>query len=203
MRMQPMLRLTPADYRVMPWQNGGGTTTELYVEPAPDDLPDAPFLWRISIAEIASDGPFSIFAGCNRHIMTITGSGMVLSGGPNGPIDARSKFIPQSFFGDWPVSAHLIAGPVRDFNLIALRNHVASSLDCLSPRQPFQLGGEPGVTIFAHLIDGKLVVDGHPLAAGESFLLAPGEAVSATLPRRPIDLRIALCRIRIRDRSIA
>lgn len=42
---------------VTPWKNGGGETREIVSVPSPD----APFLWRASIATLQSDGPFSAF----------------------------------------------------------------------------------------------------------------------------------------------
>ncbi|MGP4884984.1 HutD family protein, partial [Klebsiella pneumoniae] len=42
---------------VTPWKNGGGETREIICVPAPD----APFLWRASIATLQADGPFSPF----------------------------------------------------------------------------------------------------------------------------------------------
>ena len=49
--------LKPADYVRMPWKNGGGQTTEIVVHPAGATL--AEFDWRVSIADVDADGPFS------------------------------------------------------------------------------------------------------------------------------------------------
>ncbi len=38
----------------MPWKNGGGVTTEICVSP-----PSGAFDWRVSIATVNADGPFS------------------------------------------------------------------------------------------------------------------------------------------------
>ncbi|MBM7325185.1 HutD family protein, partial [Agrobacterium sp. S2] len=48
----------------MPWKNGGGVTTEIIVHPAKASMAD--FDWRISMANVAQDGPFSIFPGVDR-----------------------------------------------------------------------------------------------------------------------------------------
>ena len=184
-----MRKFTAADYRVMPWKNGGGTTTELYVEPGAD----ASFLWRVSIADVAADGPFSIFAGYDRHIMEIEGSGMVLDGGPNGPIDVNPKFVPRSFSGDWSISSRLVAGPVRDFNLMSRRESVESSLTCVEVMASLQLG-EPSVATFAYLLDGGLTTGGQRLVANESLLLMPGETVEVSSPAA----QLAVCRIKQR-----
>ncbi|MBC8037326.1 MAG: HutD family protein [Rhizobiales bacterium] len=184
-----MRKFTAANYRVMPWKNGGGTTTELYVEGSGG----AAFLWRVSIADVAADGPFSIFAGYDRHIMAIEGSGMVLNGGPNGPIEVNPKFIPRSFSGDWSIDSRLIAGPVRDFNLMSRRESVESSLACIEVTESLQLG-EPDVTAFAHLLQGELEVSGQKFLTGDSLLLTPGEIVRGSSSAA----RLALCRVKQR-----
>ncbi len=48
--------LRASDHRVMPWKNGGGSTTEIAVFPIDSGL-DA-FDWRVSMATVAADGPF-------------------------------------------------------------------------------------------------------------------------------------------------
>ncbi len=185
-----MRKFTPADHLVMPWKNGGGTTTELYVEAGTG----AEFQWRVSIADVPVDGPFSIFAGYDRHIMAIEGSGMVLDGGPDGPIEVNPRFIPRSFSGDWPITSRLIAGPVRDFNLMSRRESVESSLACVEGTAPLQLG-EPGITIFAHLLEGELEISGQKLLTGDSLLLMPGEIMRGSSSAS----RLALCRVKQRS----
>src|SRR5688500_2425780 len=44
--------LTPANYRVMPWKNGQGTTTEIAAFPPGAGLET--FVWRISMADIGA-----------------------------------------------------------------------------------------------------------------------------------------------------
>ena len=186
-----MRKFTSADYRVMPWKNGGGSTLELHAEPGDERS----FRWRVSIATVSSDGPFSLFAGYDRHIMAIEGHGMMLEGGPHGPIDVARKFSPRSFSGDWPIISRLVSGPVRDFNLMARRNNVRSSLACFDVRAALQLGGQAGTTIFAHVLENELMFNGDVMFEGESLLLLPGEHVSVTAPHPDSVPRLAVCRI--------
>jgi environmental stress-induced protein Ves len=67
----------PLDYARMPWKNGGGQTTEIAVS-AGASLAD--FDWRVSIAEINADGPFSAFAGVDRTLVLLSGAGVRLTG---------------------------------------------------------------------------------------------------------------------------
>ncbi len=55
---------------VTPWKNGGGETREIICVPAPD----APFLWRASIATLQADGPFSPFLASTGSLLCWRGS---------------------------------------------------------------------------------------------------------------------------------
>jgi environmental stress-induced protein Ves len=103
--------LHPDQFLTQPWKNGGGVTHEI----AREDL-DGALLWRLSIAEVSSDGPFSAFPGLTRILTVIEGAGLHLHT-PEGRLDAL-PMRPVRFSGDTPVDSRLIAGPVRDFNLI-------------------------------------------------------------------------------------
>ena len=78
--------LRSSDYQRMPWKNGGGTTTEIWKAASPA----GEMLWRLSIADVASDGPFSEFPGIDRWIMVIAGKGMELT------IDGHGCQAPRS-----------------------------------------------------------------------------------------------------------
>ncbi|MBU6199689.1 MAG: HutD family protein [Xanthomonadaceae bacterium] len=114
--------LRHADYRRMRWKNGGGWTTELAAHPEPSTDANARFDWRVSIAEIESDGAFSAYPGCDRHIALLEGIGMELrfDGAESVRLQQRLRFVP--FAGETRTFGKLLAGPVRDFNVIARRD---------------------------------------------------------------------------------
>ena len=101
-----------------PWKNGAGLTREIAVEPAGASLDD--FDWRISVAEIAREAPFSAFAGVDRCIVLLHGAGMRLHS-HDAAIDAMldTPLQPCHFAGDAAVTASLIAGGCSDFNVMA------------------------------------------------------------------------------------
>jgi environmental stress-induced protein Ves len=117
--------LSPADYRRMPWKNGGGNTTEIATFPAGSDF--ASFAWRVSIAEVLRDGPFSPFPGVDRTLVLLAGGGMRLTG-EDAPIELRTAFAPIEFSGDTSLQCSLLAGPVRDFNLMLRRGMARGNL---------------------------------------------------------------------------
>ncbi|MBS0193963.1 MAG: HutD family protein [Proteobacteria bacterium] len=79
------LRSIPAnEYRRVRWRNGGGWTREIAsgrmpVESVATSMPTGDWDWRLSIAEIERDGPFSEFAGCDRVLVLLSGNGMRLN----------------------------------------------------------------------------------------------------------------------------
>ncbi|MBL0749615.1 HutD/Ves family protein [Nocardioides baculatus] len=104
-----MSRVVRSDaVRAEPWANGGGTTRELA---RADDGS-----WRISLAEIDRDGPFSTFAGQHRLLTVVDGPVLDLD------VDGRPHVVepqrPFAFSGDAPVVASVPEGPVTAINVI-------------------------------------------------------------------------------------
>jgi hypothetical protein len=113
--------LSPTDYRRVPWKNGGGLTTEIATHPAGAGLES--FAWRVSVADIEQNGAFSPFAGVDRTLVLLAGAGMRLTGDGE-PLELRMPFEPVVFSGDRNLACSLVAGPVRDFNLMIRRGSV-------------------------------------------------------------------------------
>jgi environmental stress-induced protein Ves len=95
-----------------PWRNGGGRTRELFTWPAGPD-----WRLRISVADIAADGPFSAFPGVQRWFAVLSGAGVVLRFAQGERrLDAASA--PLAFDGAAAPDCDLVAGPTRDLNLM-------------------------------------------------------------------------------------
>jgi hypothetical protein len=110
--------LHSSDYQRMPWKNGGGMTTEVWKT----ESPAGEMLWRLSIADVASDGPFSEFPGIDRWIMVISGKGMELMIGGIGTKRLDCLYQPLPFPGDAATTCRLLGGPIQDFNFMIRRN---------------------------------------------------------------------------------
>lgn len=93
MRIIRHAALTPA-----PWRNGGGITHEIA-----SVSDDCGLLWRLSLAEIDRNGPFSAFPGLHRILTVVAGGGLVLDL-PDGPRRA-TRLCPVAFDGAVPVAA--------------------------------------------------------------------------------------------------
>ena len=106
----------------MPWKNGLGSTTEIAIHPSDAKLDD--FDWRVSMAQVASDGPFSSFAAIDRTLLVLEGNGIDLSiaGQAEMRIDRETIYC---FPGDQPTSARLVDGAIVDLNVMSRRGTVA------------------------------------------------------------------------------
>jgi environmental stress-induced protein Ves len=109
-----------------PWKNAGGSTIEIAAAPAGSSLET--FDWRISMAQVASDGPFSDFPGIDRTLAVVSGNGMVLTIGSSAPVTLSSGDDPVSFPGDTPTSARLLAGAITDLNVMTRRGRFGHRL---------------------------------------------------------------------------
>jgi len=187
-----MRHLRPEDYRVMPWKNGGGVTTEIAIYPEDAGPSGAGFTWRVSIAEVTVDGPFSRFPDYDRHIMTIAGKGMMLEAEGHGAIDLSQRFVPREFSGDWDVDGKLIDGPVRDFNLMVARERAKGGLtvETLSDRRRHAAEDD---TLLLHVLEGDGIAEARVIAEGDTLVLSAGESISVT--PSSAELRLAVVRI--------
>jgi uncharacterized protein len=123
-------QITPELWQTQRWQNGGGITHQLA---RCDD--DQGMRWRLSIAEVAVDGPFSRFENIERIILLLEGEGFCLHGVGDNPQVIDKTLQPFAFAGETDIDCKLIQGPVRDFNLMSRRHDVSASLEVLNINQ--------------------------------------------------------------------
>jgi uncharacterized protein len=115
------VKLPASGYRRMPWKNGGGETFEIAVSPQGASLEDMD--WRISMAVVASDGPFSSFPGIDRTLSIVDGAGLALQVGAAGnPQLLTQNTAPFHFPADVATSARLLGGTVTDLNVMTRRD---------------------------------------------------------------------------------
>jgi uncharacterized protein len=126
-----MMRLLPACDRVaQPWKNGGGVTRE--VAAWPQGAGFGTFDWRVSIAEVASAGPFSRFEGIDRTLAVLRGRMRLTF--PERVLELDSASAPLAFPGEAPCEGEPLGGAVIDLNLMVRRGKTRGRMERLSGR---------------------------------------------------------------------
>ena len=166
-----MDHLTANDYQVMPWRNGGGSTTEIAIGPHGAGLDGTPFIWRVSMADVAVDGPFSAFAGYDRNLTMLEGNGIVLDAGDKGRFDIDEPYRPVAFSGDWRMEGRLIDGPIRDFNVMTARGKATAAVTMLDVgSNEISLSGAASILLL-HMFEGEPVTIGPALLRADETLI--------------------------------
>lgn len=186
-------------YRRTRWKNGGGETMEIAVSPEGASLDR--FDWRISMATVASDGPFSVFAGVDRTLCILDGAGIQLhvNDEPARQLDNTSE--PFSFSGDVAEHSTLVDGTVTDFNVMTRRDRCRHRVQRISLQAGDERVVDPGVrAIFCE--SGIVSVETHE-AGGQ---LGPRDtalrdASGGAISRLRADVATTVCLVTISELS--
>jgi environmental stress-induced protein Ves len=110
----------------MPWANGRGTSYEI----ASDRNESGEWTWRLAMAPVNEDGPFSRIECVNRFLAVVDGAGMLLS------VDRKKlPCLPMQvvrFRGDAITDATLTDGPIMDINLMVRRKEADGEMAIVS-----------------------------------------------------------------------
>lgn len=115
-----------------PWKNGGGTTTEIAIEPSNASLAENNFLWRLSSAELKNAGSFSLFPSYNRYLTLIEGKECILHINEKEEFACLHKGEIFHFSGDSRVVCELPAGHCKDVGLIYQKDKVNAGMNLIS-----------------------------------------------------------------------
>jgi environmental stress-induced protein Ves len=118
--------ISPSEYRAEKWRNGRGETLVLHTEFLPHSTD---FAYRVSIAAVDTDGPFSEFSGYDRTLVLLGGNGVTLQHDGKQSDELMSRFSVARFSGDSKTVATLREGPIQDFNLMSHRDSCTTQLD--------------------------------------------------------------------------
>jgi environmental stress-induced protein Ves len=173
-------------HRLMPWANGGGTTAEVAVHPPGSD----DWAWRLSIASVEADGPFSSLPGIDRHILVASGAGMALT------VDTvthelRLGSAPLAFAGEATTTCRLLGGPISDLNLMVRRDRADGTLHRLhlEPGQAAAPTVADAVAIV--LLAGAATADGRPMQQFDALVTRRPGAPLALVAAAPTELAVA------------
>ncbi len=175
--VRPSLQLIPAhEYRRERWRNGFGWTREILRLPdSTTDTGDA-WDWRMSIAEIEQDGPFSIFPGVERELILLHGNGLRLRFDDDAVHAIEPPHGRLRFAGERIAFGELIDGPTHDFNLMWRRDRIDAELWHRPLVGLMVLFVEPGEQWAVHVLSGHAQasdsVDRATAAMGDTFLFS-------------------------------
>jgi len=153
-----------SSFAATPWKNGGGITHEAIRVPATGDA----FLWRLSVAQIDSSGPFSDFSGYDRKMVLLRGRGVALElgGGEHRALRSIGDWV--EFDGATPAHCELLDGPCVDLNLMVTQQlRTAARIERL--RAPMPVAATRGETTLIFGIQDPLSL----ACRGESVRLEP------------------------------
>lgn len=189
-RSSAFAQLIPsASYRRVRWKNGAGWTREIHVEPeaagsggnaAGEIASGSPgnWLWRLSIAEIEQDAPFSLFPGIDRELVLLQGNGLRLRFDDGVEHLLEPPFQRLRFAGERGVAGTLTDGRTEDFNLMWRRDRIATQVLHRPLVGSMVVFVDPGQTWVIHLLAGQALLaglDDVQISTGDTLLLRAGD----------------------------
>lgn len=174
------------EYRRERWRNQFGWTREIVRMSRQNEagldrpIPGEDWDWRLSIAEIERDAPFSAFPGIDRELVLLSGNGLRLRFDDGEVHELLPPHDKLRFAGERAVQGELLDGLTHDFNLMWRRDRVRAELWHRPLVGPMVIFAEPGQTWVVHLLSGqaRFADDSGlpPLQAGDTAILAAGSA---------------------------
>jgi environmental stress-induced protein Ves len=169
-----------AAVQTSPWRNGGGVTQELVAWPACER-----WVWRMSVAQIDADGPFSRFDGVERWFAVLSGAGVRLEVDGN-PHTLAAADAPFHFDGASVTQCTLQDGSTQDFNLMVRRGAGRSHMQRIQGQFGVALNAPKIVAVYAIQTGATVQFDSEVLELASHTLAwrnvppyAPVQVVSA------------------------
>lgn len=175
-----MLIIRRSKFKTVPWKNGGGITHEVAKAKVGGKLQ-----WRLSLAEVDSDEPFSLFPGLARILTVIDGEGMDLRDASAAIAHDVPPLTPVHFSGDDQLHGILRSGKCLDFNLIYDPQRFSGSMQVVSGenRSDDLTGG-------ILCLNGTISCGGEDLHRHDFVFVERGDSVHFTADSRAIHVRL-------------
>jgi uncharacterized protein len=168
-----MIRLIRStEYPIRPWKNGGGQTRDIVIVPPAASLDD--FHWRISLAQVDRDGPFSRFENVDRTLVVLSGA-MTLRDGER-LLALTSQTAPFVFAGEQSITATLDGGSTVDFNVMTRRGRARHRVHREVFERASEISGTGGHTVALFALAPGLSIDGEALDRHDTVIIGPQTA---------------------------
>lgn len=179
--IRPQARIIPSnEYRRLRWKNGAGWTREICAcrMDGREGIDAAEWDFRLSIAEIEADAPFSSFPGVERELVLLNGNGLRLRFDDGGLQTLLPPHDRARFAGECALTGQLVDGRTEDFNLMWRRDAVQATLWHRPLVGAMVVFVDAGACWAAHLLAGQARVEGETsggaLTQGDTALLHAG-----------------------------
>lgn len=145
------------------WRNGRGVTREV-ARLGPADR----FDWRVSVATIAENGPFSHFPDMIRSFVLLQGAVRLCGAGADA-VDMRAASAPITFEGAADIDCTLIEGPASALNIMTRCGKYTARV------VPFERQTSSAPSGAIALFTAPVMLAAESLASGDALLLEPGK----------------------------
>jgi len=143
-------------FKTILWKNGLGETTELAIN---ENASLDNFIWRLSIASVINDGLFSDFSGYHRNLVLISGKGINLHHDEKSVDKLENILDIASFDGGCKTQGELVAGAIRDFNIITDKDRVIAKVDCYIEASQVQVKLSSTSLCFAYSLTDEMILE--------------------------------------------
>lgn len=181
------MRILRARERVAaPWSNGGGVTREVAAHP-PGAGWDT-FAWRVSLADVTRDGPYSPLPGVRRILTVADGAGLELT------VDGTAHLLPAGhrpfpFPGAAATDSRLLSGPVVNLNVMLRDGQATATVERVRGSRVVAPGRRPAHDADRHEAVVVVALEGHTLLrAAPEVRLDRFDAALLTAPQEPVEL---------------
>jgi hypothetical protein len=163
-------RILPAgSHQPYQWLNGKGVASEIARYPSGQD----DFDWKVSIATVVVDGPFSSMPGLDRVLIPLSEGGLKLL--VDGEPLELGRWQVHEFRGETAVEALDVSHPTIDLNLIVRRSEVRGSVEVVKATDPTVRSAHHTVVV---VLEGHLSLGDQTLHVLDAVLLGAGESVT-------------------------
>jgi hypothetical protein len=173
--------INQSEFKVMPWRNGLGVTSEIEICPLGSDFSRNPFLWRLSAAHVTAPNQFSQFPGFDRLLTIIDGEGLLLNGKP------LYKGQVLSFSGEDTIQCELLDQAVEDLGLIYNRDHVQAAMTVIRLQEALDLQAKSEVE-FMKVLSGEMKIEGQVFNSSGILRLEKNERIQLEPQKTDTDL---------------
>jgi uncharacterized protein len=174
-----------SDLQQTPWKNGAGITREIAIARVSDAL-----IWRLSIADVGGDGPFSKFECLSRILTVIEGQGMELIS-RDATLQADYA-VPVSFDGALEIQTRLKDGPLRDLNLIYDPSFCTGHAQVITTESKHVVEAKAGRITALHCMVGAVALGETELLHKGDTALIEGDAFNFTIAGNSTALMITI-----------